>query len=131
MIMRIASRSYWEARCALWVLCLGCVAARSLLGQPNYKRYLEYDSYGSDLPDGTFPGVQSESECQAKCSDNAKCTGYVWAYDLPASSSWYNYCWLKQVCACLQVPAGLLVVVVSVNGWHELLSLIVTGATRS
>lgn len=135
--MRIAPRGCWQARCGLWVLCLMCVAARSLLGQPNYKRYLEYDSYGSDLTDGTFPGVLSESECQAKCSDNTKCTGYVWAYDLPASSSWYNYCWLKQVCARLQVPADtswsvrLMVSVVSVNGWHALLSLVVTGAKCS
>lgn len=84
------------------------MAARSLRSQPDYKRYLEHDSYGNDLPNGTFTGVSSESECQAKCSDNAECTGYVWNYKLPESSTWSKYCWLKQVCV-LQAPTAVFI----------------------
>jgi hypothetical protein len=84
---------------ALVILCVVCAAASvAAQGPPAYKRYVEYDSYGNDIPGGTYTNIGTEDLCASKCSSwGTRCTGYVWSYNIPGSSPWYNYCWLKQV----------------------------------
>ncbi|WIA07984.1 hypothetical protein OEZ85_007456 [Tetradesmus obliquus] len=78
---------------------------------PVYRRFLDYDSYGSDMSSART--CATERCCAKACDAKAACVAYVWAYEPPTAavtgvdgSVYYHYCWLKASASPRSLASG-------------------------
>jgi hypothetical protein len=79
----------------LMLMLVSCLSvSQSAPAFPFYQRFPEYDSPGNDL--STITVCTTEDCCSKQCTNQYKCSGYVWTYNITRSSPWYHRCFLKQ-----------------------------------